>query len=218
MKKIAFGIACFMAALYVCAMMLTLYGRNVRQQEADTALSQAIDSTLSSVISDRNYTIENNEAFVADFLKALLIHANSDSDISIAVLEADYDYGILSVEVTEKFAHPNGKRGSVSEVRTVIFDKEAEKEKEIRTVAFYSAENELYKEYELPKGCECPVPVPPKKEGEEFCEWRFVTGGTGAAQSVSVTYPKGQKNVLSCGGAPYSVSEDTKLIAVFREK
>lgn len=216
MKKIAFGTACGMAALFVFVMMLTVYGRNVRQQEADTALSQAVDSTLSSVMSGKNYEIEDNESFVADFLKALLIQMNSDSDISIVILEADYEYGILSVEVTEKFTHPNGRPGSVSEVRTVIFDKEAEEKKEVQTIAFYSAENELYKEYGLTKDSVCPVPVPPVKEGSSFCGWRFVSGGTGAAQSMEVTCPSGRKTVLSSGGEPYLLSEDAKLIAVFR--
>lgn len=216
MKKIAFGIACGMAALYVFVMMLAVYGRNVRQQEADNALSQAVDSTLSSVMSGKNYQIEDNECFVADFLRALLMQVNSDSDISVVILEADYEYGILSVEVTEKFAHPNGRPGSVSEVRTVIFDKEAEGKQEVRTVAFYTAENELYKEYGLPEGSVCPVPVPPQKEGASFCGWRFVNGGTGAAGSVEATCPNGKKTVLASGGEPYLLSEDTKLIAVFR--
>lgn len=215
MKKIAFGIACGVTALYVFVMMLTVYGRNMRRQETDTALSQAVDSTLSSVMSGKNYEIEDNESFVADFLKALLIHANSDSDISVVILEADYEYGILSVEVTEKFAHPNGREGSVSEVRTVIFDKEVKEEKEVRTVAFYSAENELYKEYELPKNSVCPVPVPPVKEGSSFRGWRFVSGGTGAAQSMEVTGSNGGKTVLASGGEPYLLSGDAKLIAVF---
>ena len=216
MKKIAFGIACGMTVLYALVMMLTVYGRNIRQQETDTALSQAIDSTLSSVMSGKSYEIEDNESFVADFLKALLVQANSESDISIVILEADYEYGILSVEVTEKFAHPNGRRGSVSEVRTVIFDKEEKGQREVRTAAFYSADNEIYKEYELPKDSACPVPVPPVKEGASFCGWRFVSGGTGAAQSMEVTCSKGKKNVLASGGEPYLLSEDAKLIAVFQ--
>ena len=47
MRKIAFGIACGLTALFMLALMLTLYGRGARQQEANLALSQAIDATLS---------------------------------------------------------------------------------------------------------------------------------------------------------------------------
>ena len=214
MKKAAFGIACGLAAFFVFAMMLTVYGRNVRKEETDTALAQAIDATLSGVMSENNYTIEENETFIADFLKALLIQTNSDSDLKVSILEADYELGILSVEITEKFKHPNGKEGTVSEVRTVIFDKEKEEEEIYKTVRFYVGD-QIYKEYTLLKDSLCSVPVAPKQEGKIFRCWRFVTGGVGEAESLSVTGAKGTKQVLASEHNPYAVSENTKLIAVF---
>ncbi len=214
MKKAAFGIACGLAVFFVFAMMLTVYGRQTRKEEADIALSQAIDTALSGVMSEYNYTIEENETFIADFLKSLLIQTNSDSDLKVSVLEADYELGILSVEITEKFKHPNGKEGTVSEVRTVIFDRAKEEETEYKTVRFCVAD-QVYKEYNLLKGSLCSVPVLPKQEGKVFRCWRFVTGGVGEAESMSVTGAKGSRQVLASEHVPYTVSEDTKLIAVF---
>ena len=216
MKKIAVGMACGLIAVFIFVMMLTLFGRSARQKETEYMLAQAIDSSLSDVMQGRNGFITENEDFVADFLKALLIQANSDSDITVSVLDADYEHGILSVEITEKFKHPNGKTGSVSQVRTVIFDKTEEKEPEYRNVSFYTADDELYKEYRIQKDSFCSIPVPPKKEGKTFLGWRFVTGGTGQAGSVLAAYADGQKTVLASGHMPYAVSENTKLIAVFR--
>ena len=218
MKKVAFGMACGLVSLFVFVMMLTLFGRSARQNEAEYMLAQAIDSSLSDVMQGRNHAITENEDFVADFLKALLIQANSDSDISVSVLEADYKQGILSVEITEKFKHPNGNTGSVSQVRTVIFDKAEEKEPEYRKVTFYTGDDEVYKEYRIQKGTLCSIPVSPKKEGKTFLCWRFVTGGTGQAGSIRTAYSGVEKDVLASGGKPYTVSEDTKLIAVFREQ
>lgn len=214
MKKIAFGIACGMAAVFVLTLMLTLYGRIVRKQETDTALAQAADSALSNVMSEHNTAIEKNEDFTADFLKSLLIQTNSDSDLTVSVLDADYEYGILSAEIVETYAHPNGKKGSVSERRTVIFDKPVDENIETRTVSFYT-DGELYKNYTIQKDSVCTLPVPPKKEGAVFRCWRFVTGGTGVAQSMETTYANGRKKILSSGGAPYLVSKNTKLTAVF---
>lgn len=215
MKKIAFGIACGLAALFVLILMLTLYGRSIRQEETDSMLSQAIDSTLAGVMSENNYTINENSAFVADFLKALLIQKNSDSDITISVLDADYTLGILSVEVTEKYKHPNGKEGSVSEVRTVIFDKAKEVLPEYKTVRFY-VEDALYKEYCIQKDSVCTMPVSPKLEGKEFRCWRFVTGGIGEAEGFNQTDSNGGRTVLGADGMVHIVSEDTELIAVFQ--
>lgn len=214
MKKAAFGIACGLVAFFVFAMMLTAYGRSIRKGEAAMALSQAIDATLSGVMSENNYTIEENETFVADFLKALLIQTNSDSDLKVSILEADYELGILSVEITEKYKHPNGKEGTVSEVRTVIFDKVREDGVVYKTVRFYVAD-QVYKEYTLLKDSLCSVPVVPKQEGKAFRCWRFVTGGVGEAESVSVTGTNGTRQVLASESVPYAVSENTNLIAVF---
>ena len=85
MKKAAFGIACGLVAFFVFVIMLTLYGRQIRQEEADLTLSQAIDTTLSGVMRETNATIRDNEAFVADFLKALLIQTNSESKLTVSV-------------------------------------------------------------------------------------------------------------------------------------
>lgn len=214
MKKAAFGIACGLASFFVFAMMLTVYGRSIRKEETDTALAQAIDATLSGVMSENNYTIEENETFIAEFLKALLIQTNSDSDLKVSILEADYELGIMSVEITETFKHPNGKEGTVSEVRTVIFDKAREEDAVYKTVRFYIAD-QVYKEYTLLKGSLCSVPLAPRQEGKVFRCWRFVTGGVGEAESRAVTGANGSRQVLASEHVPYRVSENTNLIAVF---
>lgn len=214
MKKIAFGIACGLFALFTLAVMLTLYGREARQEETNAALSQAARVALSGAMSRASNEVKNEDEFTADFLKAFLVQANSDSDIRVSVLDADVRLGLLSVEITENFKHPNGKTGSVSNVRTVIFDREEEEETEMKRVSFYISDA-LYKEYRLPKHSVCTVPALPKKEGKIFRCWRYVTGGTGAASEMRVSGEKGSRSVLGSGGVPYRVEEDTKLIAVF---
>lgn len=215
MKKIAFGIACGLVCIFVVAMMLTLFGRDARQSETEYMLAQAMDVSLSAAVGEENGEAMANEEFVADFLQTLLIQANSDSDITVSVLDADAQKGILSVEITEKFKHPNGNEGSVSQARTVIFDKKKEKKAEYRCVSFYTDEDELYKEYRIPKDAACSVPTAPKKAGKRFLGWRFEKGGTGKAGSKRMTYPGGKMDVLTEKGMPYLVSEDTKLMAIF---
>lgn len=215
MKKIAFGMACTIVALFVFAMMLTIYGRAVRQKEAQDMLSQAIDTTLSYVMREKNHTIEKNEEFVADFLQALLVQKNSDADLTVSILDADCEQGILSVEVTETFRHPNGNPGSVSTQRTVIFDRAKEQEKSMKTVSFYRSDDELYKSYQLPEGSMCTVPRPPQKEGRVFRGWRFMTGQTGKAGSILIGGSGTGRYVLAAQGVVYKVTEDTKLIALF---
>ena len=214
MKKIAFGMACGFTVLFVLLMMLTLYGRSTRQKEAKIALSQAIDTALSGAMDESHPVSGENSNFTADFLKALLTQTNSDSDLTVSILDADDELGIMSVEITEKFKHPNGKEGTVSDVRTVIFDRAVEEAEAFQTVSFY-VDEEIYKTYTVRKNAVCTMPRPPKKEGKKFLCWRFVTGGIGEAGSVSVSGENGKKQVLASGGVPCAVSEDIRLIAVF---
>lgn len=215
MKKVTFGIACGLVCIFVVTMMLTLFGRAARKMETEYMLAQAMDSSLSAVMHKQDGTIAGNGEFVADFLKALLIQADSNSDITVSVLDADAKKGILSMEVVEKFLHPNGNEGSVSQVRTVIFDKAMEQETEYHKVGFYMDGDEVYKEYCIPKGSVCSIPVSPQKEGKKFLYWCFVTGGAGKAGTCNKPYPGGEVSVLASAGSPYIVLQDTKLIAVF---
>ncbi len=217
MKKIAFGIACGLTVLYVLAMMLTLYGRNVRQKETTIMLTQAMDTALSRAMAENADVKKEDSDFTADFLKSLLIQANSESELTVSILDADYRLGILSAEVTEKFKHPNGREGTVSEVRTVIYDRAQEEKEEFKTVTFF-AEGKIYKEYRVREKAVCPAPLPPKQEGKTFRRWLFESGDMGEAESLYVTDENGGRNVLASGGSPWAVSEDMKLIAEFYEE
>ena len=65
---------------------------------------------------------EQRYEFIADFMEALLVQINSDCSIKVNVLDVDYQKGLLSVEVIEKYKHPIGTEGQVSVKRTVIME------------------------------------------------------------------------------------------------
>lgn len=215
MKQTVFGMVSVMLLTLFLLILMTVYGRHLRQTETDHTLSEAVDTTMSNLLEQQLYTIESGDEFVADFLQSLLVQMNSTSDVKVSVLAADEEKGILSVEVTETYKHPNGKEGSVSAVRTVILDKSVEVEKKQYTVAFYTENQELYKQYLLPEGSTCSLPVVPEIEGKTFRCWQFVTGGNGEAGSVEIVDTGETKKVLTSGGIPYRVAGDTKLMAVF---
>lgn len=217
MKQTAFGMVCMMLITLLLMIVMTIYGRNLRQSETNHTLAEAVDTTMSNLMENQAYSIESKDAFIADLLQSLLVQINSTSDVTVAILEADEKKGILSVEVTENYKHPNGKMGSVSAVRTVIFDRTIEEEKEQVAVEFYIADEELYKKYLLEKGSMCVLPAPPKKEGKTFKNWRFVTGGQGVAEEIKVPTGIGaeDRTVIASRGKPHILSGNVKLIAVF---
>ena len=73
-------------------------------------------------LDSKTYSVSSNDEFIADFMEALLVQINSDSSIKVNVLDVDYQKGLLSVEVIEKYKHPIGTEGQVSVKRTVIME------------------------------------------------------------------------------------------------
>lgn len=200
MKQLIFGLVSMMILTFLLIIFMTVHGRNLRQSEAEHALAEAVDSAVSGLMEGGGYTVETKEEFTAEFLQILLGQLSSTSDVRVSVLEADEKLGTLSVEITETYQHPNGQTGTVSQVRTVIFEQEREDERVYHTVSFYTEEDALYKAYRLPKEAVCPIPVPPKKDGKTFRYWRFTEGGTGTAGT----------------GDSFSVTGDSRLFAVFK--
>lgn len=217
MKQVIFGMVSILMITLFFLIMMTIYGRNMRQEETVRGLTEAMDVAITELMENQE-NIENDEMFSTLLLQKLLVQMNSTSDVQVKILDADAKLGILSVEVIEKYKHPNGQEGTVSQVRTILFDKKVEKEeKEYETVSFYSEENVLYKEYRVEKGAVCQLPVAPMLEGKVFKHWRFFESeATGQAYSMNVTGALGNKSILALSETEaYAVNEDTKLLAVY---
>lgn len=217
MKKVIWGSILVITGILSIVIILTLTGRNTRETETDNALAEAIDTSLSNILKNHSYTIDESEEFIADFLEVLLPQMDSNSEVQASVLDADIRTGILSIEIKETYQHPNGNTGTVSDVRTVILDQKSGEEAKTYEVAFCMTDGEVYKSYTLPENGTCPMPENPKEEGKTFRCWRFVTGGSGTAdQALATSEESGtDKTVLASGGNPCRIAEDTKLIAVF---
>lgn len=199
MKQLAFGLVSMTIIIFLLVIYMTMHGRELRQSEAEHALTEAVDSAVSGLMEGHGYSVDTKEEFASEFLQILSGQLNSTSDVRVSVLEADEKLGTLSVEITETYKHPNGQTGTVSQVRTVVFEQEQEEEEAFCTVSFYAEEDELYKEYQLPEQAVCALPAPPEQEGKTFFCWRFISGGAG--------------NIFA--GSALTVTEDISLEAVF---
>ena len=99
---------------------------------------------------------------------------DTKSDIIIDIMGVDQEKGILSLKVTEKFSYLNGKNGSVSCDRTVVFEKGKEDDDEQFTVKFYinSSDEKPYKTYIVQKGDDIRKPKDPVKVDSTFAGWK----------------------------------------------
>lgn len=70
MKQAIFGIMCGFIVILTIVAVMTVEGRSTRENEADNALSAAVDEVMENLLTKKDYDIENNEEFVADFCEA----------------------------------------------------------------------------------------------------------------------------------------------------
>ena len=94
----------------------------MRQNELNRAVDSALQDTVNNQFDKTTYSVNSNDELVADFIEALLVQINSDCSVKVNVLDVDYQKGLLSVEVIEKYKHPIGTEGQVSVKRTVVME------------------------------------------------------------------------------------------------
>ncbi len=123
MKQIVFGMVSALTLVLFVAVIVTIHGRAVRQGEVSQSLGEAMQMTMQKLTTEKRYEFKDRDEFVADFLEALIMQINSESDLVVNILKADEEKGLLSVEVTETYKHANGQEGCVSARRCVILDR-----------------------------------------------------------------------------------------------
>lgn len=122
MKNVFLGFGITICAIISIIIVITLCGTNMRQNELNRAVDSAVQDTVENQFDNKTYSVSSNDEFIADFIEALLVQINSDCSVKVNVLDVDYQKGLLSVEVIEKYKHPIGTDGQVCVKRTVIME------------------------------------------------------------------------------------------------
>lgn len=122
MKTGITGTILFMVIILSAFINLSITTENVRLEEIEQALANAQRQTIENTKIKEMYQINSEEELMAEFNRNLLTQISSDSDITVRVLDADYEEGMLDVEVIAKFKYPTGKDGKVSVRKTIIYD------------------------------------------------------------------------------------------------
>lgn len=183
MKQAVLGTVVLSITLIVASILFSLDSRSIRQQEIENALEEALKSCAESIWADSTYTAQTEDEFAADLIQTITTQIESDSAVSIRILDLDNEKGIVSAEAVLKYNYPNGKTGTVSTVKTVIMEKNVFNPdadiKQTYTVAFYLPdvpEDELYKQYKVLENAACIVPENPEIEGKTFVRWQTADG------------------------------------------
>ena len=182
MKQAVLGTVVLSITLIVASILFSLDSRSIRQQEIENALEEALKS-CADIWADSTYTAQTEDEFAADLIQTITTQIESDSAVSIRILDLDNEKGIVSAEAVLKYKYPNGKTGTVSTVKTVIMEKNVFNPdadiKQTYTVACYLPdvpEDELYKQYKVLENAACIVPENPEIEGKTFVRWQTADG------------------------------------------
>lgn len=178
MKKIILCLSFFSIVVAVLSIIFSLDSKSLRQQEVKESLRSSLSSTANAIFEKKDYTVANKEEFLADFMQGMLLQIESDSEVTLNILDCDEQKGIISVEAIEKFKYPNGKTGTVSAVNTVILERketsQAVNDQQTFIITYFMpGENEMqiYKKFELQKDEKLIIPGDPKEEGKTFKGW-----------------------------------------------
>lgn len=183
MKQAVLGTVVLSITLIVASILFSLDSRSIRQQEIENALEEALKSCAESIWVNSTYAAQTENEFAADLIQTITTQIESDSAVSIRILDLDNEKGIVSAEAVLKYKYPNGKTGTVSTVKTVIMEKNVFNPdadiKQTYTVEFYLSdvpEDELYKQYKVLENAACIVPENPEIEGKTFVRWQTADG------------------------------------------
>lgn len=136
MRKVVLGIMMSILMSMVILIILTQDDRMIRINEDNTALSNALDESI-SVIDTGKYSISNTSQLISDITQGLLMQIESDADITVNVMDADRDKGIVTIEAVEDYKKPSGVSGQAAATRTIILE-------EKRPDDTYDADNHIY--------------------------------------------------------------------------
>lgn len=123
MKQVIISAVCVSAILSVLAIQSVVDGKASYIQELEDALSVSVSQTMKEVMEQESFGIENRNEFVAAFLQALVMRTNSDVDMTVYIISADVERGLLDIEVKERFNFLNMGEQEISIRRTVIFER-----------------------------------------------------------------------------------------------
>lgn len=176
MKQIAVLFSVFFLSVIAIVSVMASGGRSNREMELADNLPAAVEETVSDLMEEKNYDITSENEMIADMVEDLSRKLDSNSDITVNIENIDVAKGLMSIKVVASYQHPNGKEGSVSCERTVVFNKLQDDLAELCQVRFLVDDARTYKTCNVWPGDTVSAPSEPTVSGKTFDCWVDVEG------------------------------------------
>ena len=201
MKKVMIGVCAFLIFVVVVLIGMTIQGRTTRQTELENAMASSMEKTMQMLSATDDVKPLTDDEMIAYFMETLTVQIQSASTLTVNILEADVNKGLLSAEGILTYMHPIGTKGNVTCKKTIILEQyRTGEEKDTYTIQFL-ANGEVFKIYTLSEGSSFINPgIPQSTNGKTFAYWES-DYGAGSFDAVL---------------GSETVTEDITLFAVFK--
>lgn len=189
MKQIVVLFSVFFLGVITIVSVMASGGRSNREMELADNLPAAVEETVSDLMEEKNYDITSENEMIADMVEDLSRKLDSNSDITVNIENIDVAKGLMSIKVVASYQHPNGKEGSVSCERTVVFNKLQDDPAELCRVRFL-VDARTYRTCNVWPGDTVSAPSEPTVSGKTFDCWVDVEGNP-----VDFTQPVTQSQI-----------------------
>ena len=172
MKNVVTGIMMsIMMALFII-IILTTDDRIIRINEVNTALADALDESINVLDMDK-YSITDTDELIADVTQGLLAQIESDAEVTVNVMDADKDKGIVTVEAVENFRKASGAAGQTAATRTIILEKQQvqdtyDEDNRQFNITYLNTDGTEYMTYSIKKNEQLIIPAAPDNTHWEY--------------------------------------------------
>lgn len=179
MKEIGKILISILIGVLIVVIAMSILGRMNRSVEVESVLSNAVESSLRQVVEGQ--VIRENEELVADCIIGMVTAMDTDSSLTVEVMQADVEKGVLSICAFETFQYLNGKEGkTIPAERTVIWNRVEEASAKTCEITFFLSKESLrgakdcYKKVVVKEGERISAPINPLMVEKRFLCWKDI--------------------------------------------
>ncbi|MFQ7023074.1 MAG: hypothetical protein ACLRRQ_01325 [Lachnospira pectinoschiza] len=112
------------------------------------------------------YSITDTDELIADVTQGLLMQIESDAAVTVNIMDADKDKGIVTVEAVENFRKASGAAGQTAATRTIILEKQQaqdtyDEDNRQYNITYLNTDGTEYITYSIKKNEQLIIPITP---------------------------------------------------------
>lgn len=123
MRTIVISVISISSMLFVIMIQSTVNWERRQEESMENAVSLAMYQTMSEVMEQDSYGIQDSNQMIAAFLQAMIERMDAGIDLTVRVHQLDYERGRMELEAIGSYELPNHKKKTITVRRQIAFDR-----------------------------------------------------------------------------------------------